>query len=143
MNKLNKDIVKLKLYIKAKCANPAPPVGPALGQCGVNIPLFCKQFNKRTENLYNSVLLPVVITVKQDRSFFFSIKNPPVSRLIFNFISLNQKSNMNRRHDKNTIKMHDICKIAKIKSIEMVGSDKVAAINMICGTAISLGVNII
>lgn len=135
----------VKLQVKAGQANPAPPVGPALGSRGVNIMEFCKAFNAQTQNLPNvkpGTPLPVVITVYSDRSFTFIIKTPPATILIKDAISLEKGSS-----NPNTVKVGKINraqleKIAKIKQPDLTAGDLSAAVRTLAGSARSMGVDV-
>lgn len=131
----------IKLQIPAGNANPAPPVGPALGQHGVNIMDFCKQFNAKTQN-QPGMIIPVVITVYTDRSFTFICKTPPAAVLIKKLAGLDKASD-----EPNTTKVAAITRaqaeeIAKTKMADLNAADIDAAIEMIKGTARSMGVTV-
>ncbi len=132
----------IKLQIPAGKANPAPPVGPALGQHGVNIMEFCKQFNARTQQLGDSVI-PVIITVYQDRSFTFITKTPPVSNLIKKAIKLESGSKMPQKDKVGKIKMADVKKIAETKLPDLNCIKVDSAASQVIGTARSMGVEVI
>jgi large subunit ribosomal protein L11 len=104
----------IKLQIPAGKANPAPPVGPALGQHGVNIMEFCKQFNARTQSLGDSII-PIIITVYQDRSFTFITKTPPVSNLLKKATKIQSGSKMPQKDKVGKVKMADVKQIAQTK----------------------------
>lgn len=131
----------IKLQIPAGNANPAPPVGPALGQHGVNIMDFCKQFNAKTQD-QPGMIIPVVITVYTDRSFTFICKTPPAAVLIKKLAGLDKASD-----EPNTTKVAAITRaqaeeIAKTKMADLNAADLDAAIEMIKGTARSMGVTV-
>ncbi|MEO1228489.1 MAG: 50S ribosomal protein L11 [Myxococcota bacterium] len=145
-----KMMAKIKLQVPAGKANPAPPVGPSLGQHGVNIMDFCKQFNARTqEQAKDGLLIPVEITVYQDRSFSFITKSPPASVLIKKTIGLhlNKKPSSGSR-EPGKVKVGKItreqCKqIAEIKFEDMNASSIDQAANTIAGTARSMGIDVV
>ena len=110
---MKKTIGTIKLQILAGKANPAPPIGPALGQKGLNIASFCKQFNDKTSNKDASIKLPVVITVYANRTFDFVIKEPPVSSLIKQHLNLQKGSSLPGRKNVSNITKEAIMKIAK------------------------------
>jgi large subunit ribosomal protein L11 len=132
----------IKLQIPAGKANPAPPVGPALGQHGVNIMDFCKQFNAKTQQAGNTII-PVVITVYQDRSFTFITKTPPTSVLIKEATKLKSGSKMPQKDKVAKIKMDEIRKIAELKLPDLNCSTVESAVNQVVGTCKSMGVEII
>ena len=132
----------VKLQIPAGKANPAPPVGPALGQHGVNIMEFCKQFNARTQKEGDTVI-PVVITIYQDRSFTFITKTPPVSILIKQVTKLKSGSKMPQKDKVAKIKMADVKKIAETKLPDLNCLTVQSAVNQVLGTCKSMGVEVI
>jgi large subunit ribosomal protein L11 len=132
----------VKLQIPAGKANPAPPVGPALGQHGVNIMEFCKQFNARTQKEGDTVI-PVVITIYQDRSFTFITKTPPVSILIKQVTKLKSGSKMPQKDKVGKIKMADVKKIAETKLPDLNCLTVQSAINQVVGTCKSMGVEVV
>lgn len=132
----------VKLQIPAGKANPAPPVGPALGQHGVNIMEFCKQFNARTQKEGDTVI-PVVITIYQDRSFTFITKTPPTSILIKQATKLKSGSKMPQKDKVAKIKMADVKKIAESKLPDLNCLTVQSAINQVVGTCKSMGVEVI
>ena len=132
----------VKLQIPAGKANPAPPVGPALGQHGVNIMEFCKQFNARTQKEGDTVI-PVVITIYQDRSFTFITKTPPTSILIKQVTKLKSGSKMPQKDKVAKIKMADVKKIAESKLPDLNCLTVESAINQVVGTCKSMGVEVI
>jgi len=137
-----KKIVKqIKLQVEAGKANPAPPVGPALGQAGLNIMEFCKQFNERTKAQIG-IKLPVVITVFSDRSFTFITKSPPASLLIKKVLGLDSGSATPHVTKVGTIKKAQLEEIAKTKMEDLSANDLDAAIKIIAGTCRSMGVNV-
>ena len=137
-----KTIGFIKLQIQAGQATPAPPVGPALGQHGVNIMDFCKQFNAQTSG-QPGMLIPVEITVYQDRSFSFITKTPPAAELIKKEIGLKSGSPESNREKVGTITREQLRKIAQIKKPDLNAVDEEAAMRMIAGTARSMGVEVV
>ena len=131
----------IKLQIPAGQANPAPPVGPALGQHGVNIMEFCKAFNAKTQDRMGD-LIPVEITVFADRSFTFITKTPPASSLILKKTNLKKGSGEPNKEKVGIIKKSHIKEIAEIKMKDLNASSLESAMSMIAGTARSMGVNI-
>jgi len=131
----------IKLQIPAGKANPAPPVGPALGQHGVNIMEFCKAFNAKTQDQLDD-LIPVEITVYADRSFTFITKTPPASSLILKKINLEKGSGEPNKEKVGEIKRSQIKEIAELKMEDLNASSIEAAMSMIEGTARSMGVNV-
>lgn len=129
----------IKLQIPAGGANPAPPVGPALGQKGVNIMDFCKQFNAKTQD-QAGMIIPVVITVYADRSFSFITKTPPAPVLLKKAANLDKASGEPNRHKVATITKAQAEEIAKTKMVDLNASDLDSATAMICGTARSMGI---
>ena len=129
----------IKLQIPAGKANPAPPVGPALGQHGVNIMEFCKAFNAKTQEQMGKII-PVVITVYADRTFSFITKTPPASSLILEASNLKKGSGEPNKEKVGTISMSKIEEIAKIKIPDLNTNDLSAASKMIKGTARSMGI---
>ena len=132
----------IRLQIPAGSANPAPPVGPALGQAGVNIMDFCKQFNSATQS-QSGTIIPVVITVYADRSFSFITKSPPASILIKKGASLAAGANNPGREVVGSIKRSQLAEIAKQKKEDLNARDEDAAINIIAGTARSMGIEVV
>jgi len=136
-----KVIGKIKLQIPGGQANPAPPVGPALGQHGVNIMEFCKSFNAKTSD-NQGTLIPVEITVYADRSFDFITKTPPAAVLIKEAIGLESGSGEPDVNKVGSISREDLKKIAETKMEDLNAADIDAAISMIAGTARSMGVTV-
>jgi large subunit ribosomal protein L11 len=132
----------IKLQIPAGKANPAPPVGPALGQHGVNIMEFCKQFNARTQKAGDTVI-PVIITVYQDRSFTFVTKTPPTSILIKQALKLQSGSKMPNKDKVGKLKMDQIRQIAQTKLPDLNCSTVEAAMRQVIGTCGSMGVDVV
>jgi len=132
----------VKLQIPAGKANPAPPVGTALGPQGINIMAFCKEFNAKTQDKAGDIL-PVVISVFSDKSFTFITKNPPVSRMILKELGLESGSKVPNRDKVGKLKKSQVKKLATQKKADMrVRSDE-AAMRLVEGTARSMGVDII
>lgn len=137
-----KVMTQIKLQIKAGVANPAPPVGPALGQHGLNIMEFCSAFNERTKEQMGLVI-PVVITVYQDRSFSFITKTPPASVLIKKAVGLESGSATPGRATAGTISRAKLKEIAEMKMVDLNAGSPEAAIKIIAGTARSMGLEIV
>jgi large subunit ribosomal protein L11 len=131
----------IKLQVAAGKANPSPPVGPALGQHGVNIMEFCKAFNAKTQNLEPGLPTPVVITVYNDRSFSFITKTPPAAVLIKKALGLKSGSGRPNTEKVGTITRAQMEEIAKTKEEDLTASNMDAAVRSIAGTARSMGVN--
>ncbi|MFI1919050.1 50S ribosomal protein L11 [Nocardia sp. NPDC020380] len=131
----------IKLQIKAGMANPAPPVGPALGQHGVNIMEFCKAYNAATESQRGDVV-PVEITVYEDRSFDFKLKTPPAARLLLKAAGIQKGSAEPHRLKVAQITMDQVREIAKTKQTDLNANDIDAAAKIIAGTARSMGITI-
>tara|TARA_B110001454_G_scaffold16046_1_gene14380 strand:- start:28025 stop:28450 length:426 start_codon:yes stop_codon:yes gene_type:complete len=129
----------IKLQIPAGKANPAPPVGPALGQHGVNIMEFCKQFNARTSKLGDDII-PIIITVYQDRSFTFITKTPPVSSLIKKALKLTSGSKQPQKDKVGKIKLAEVKAIATTKLPDLNCMKVESAMNQVVGTAKSMGI---
>ena len=129
----------IKLQIPAGKATPAPPVGPALGQHGVNIVAFTKEFNDRTKN-DAGLIIPVVITVYEDRSFTFVTKTPPAAVLIKKACGIDKSSGVPNKNKVATISKADVQKIAETKMPDLNAASLDAAISMIAGTARSMGI---
>jgi large subunit ribosomal protein L11 len=135
----------IKLQVAAGEAKPAPPVGPALGQKGVNIMEFCKAFNAQTQNLPNvdkGTPLPVVITVYSDRSFTFIIKTPPASVLLRKKLKLEKGSSVPNKNKVGKITRKQLEEIALMKTPDLTAADLNAAVRTIAGTARSMGIEI-
>ncbi len=133
-----KVISTIKLQIPAGQANPSPPVGPALGQAGVNIMEFCKAFNARTQDK-QGLIIPVVITVYADRSFTFITKTPPAAVLLKKAAGIEKGSGEPNRNKVGTVSRDKIKEIAEIKMQDLNANDLEAAMRMIEGTARSMG----
>ena len=132
----------IKLQIPAGKANPAPPVGPALGQHGVNIMEFCKQFNARTQQMGDNVI-PIIITVYQDRTFTFITKTPPVPNLIKKALKLESGSKMPQKDKVGKIKMAEVKKIAETKLPDLNCLKVESAMSQVVGSARSMGIEVI
>ena len=136
-----KVIGMIKLQLAAGKATPAPPVGPALGQHGVNIMGFCKEFNARTAN-QAGMIIPVVITVYQDRSFSFILKTPPAAVLLKKAAGIESGSSNSIRNKVATVSIDKVREIAELKMPDLNASSVETAISMIKGTARSMGIEI-
>ncbi len=132
----------IKLQIPAGRANPSPPVGPALGQQGVNIPQFCKAFNAETANIEAGLITPVVITVYADRSFSFETKTPPAAVLIKKEAGIPKGSGEPNKTKVGKITKDQVRKIAEIKMNDLNTKDIEAAMRSVEGTARSMGVRV-
>jgi large subunit ribosomal protein L11 len=132
---------QIKLHVTAGSANPAPPVGPALGQHGVNIMQFCKQFNDQTKNR-EGLILPVVISVYEDRTFSFIIKSPPSSVLLKRAANLAKASGTSGKEVIGTVTKKQVEEIAKQKMQDLNTSDMAQAMKIIQGTARSMGITV-
>jgi len=132
----------IKLQVKAGQANPSPPVGPALGQKGVNIMEFCKAFNAQTQGMEPGLPVPVIITVYNDRSFTFITKTTPASVLIRKALGLKSGSQKPGSNIVGTIKREQLEEIAKAKEPDLTAADMDAAVRTIAGTARSMGINV-
>ena len=130
---------QIKLHVPAAQANPAPPVGPALGQHGVNIMQFCKQFNDQTKGR-DGLILPVVISVYEDRTFTFIIKSPPSSILLKRAANLAKASGMSGKEIIGKVTKKQVEEIAKLKMSDLNTSDMEQAVKVIAGTARSMGI---
>ena len=131
----------VKLQVPAGQANPAPPVGTALGPHGVNIMDFCKQFNSQTQN-QPGMIIPVELTVYKDRSFSFIMKTPPAAVLLKKELGLDKGSPMSNRDKVGKVTRAQLQKIAELKMPDLNASDIDAAIKIIAGTARSMGVEV-
>jgi len=134
-----KIIAQIKLHVPAGQANPAPPVGPALGQHGVNIMQFCKQFNDKTKGK-EGLILPAVISVYEDKSFTFIIKSPPTSILIKRAANLAKASGNAGKEIIGKITLKQVEEVAKLKLADLNTSNMEEAIKVIKGTARSMGI---
>jgi large subunit ribosomal protein L11 len=136
-----KVLTKIKLQISAGAASPAPPVGPALGQHGVNIMEFCKAFNAQTQ-ASGSTIVPVEITVYEDRSFTFITKTPPAAVLLREALGIDKGSGEPNRHKVGTVTREQVRAIAETKAPDLNANDVDAAMKIIEGTARSMGVEV-
>ena len=132
----------VKLQVPAGQANPAPPIGPALGQHGVNIMEFCKQFNAKTQKMEPGLVIPVLLTVYQDKSFTFILKTPPMSILIKKELGLAKGSSVPNKDKVGSLTKSQVEKIAKVKLPDLNVNDLAAAMRTVEGTARSMGVDI-
>jgi len=132
----------IKLQISAGKANPAPPIGPALGAAGLNIMGFCKEFNAKTQDKGGDIL-PVVITVYQDKSFTFICKKPPVAEALKKALGIEKGSGVPNRDKVGTITRSQAQQIAQDKMQDMNARDLEAAINIVLGTARSMGIDFV
>jgi len=133
----------IKLQIPAGGANPSPPVGPALGQRGLNIMDFCKSFNDKTKNLEKGAPIPVIITAYKDKSFDFITKLPPVSYYLKKAAKIKKGNSTPGRTLVGKVKMSDIEKIAQEKMDDLNAIDIKGAVNMVKGSAVSMGMEVI
>jgi len=132
----------IKLQVKAQEANPSPPVGPALGQHGVNIMEFCKAFNAQTQPIEKGLPIPVVITVYSDRSFTFIMKTPPASILLKKAAGIKSGSGRPNTEKVGTVTRAQLEEIAKTKEPDLTAADLDAAVRTIAGSARSMGLNV-
>ncbi len=130
----------IKLQVPAQEANPSPPVGPALGQHGVNIMEFCKAFNAQTQSIEKGMPVPVVITVYSDRSFTFIMKTPPASILLKKAAGIQKGSGVPNRDKVGKVNREQLEEIARIKEPDLTAADMDAAVRTIAGTARSMGI---
>lgn len=130
----------IKLQVPAQEANPSPPVGPALGQHGVNIMEFCKAFNAQTQNLEKGMPVPVVITVYSDRSFTFIMKTPPAAILLKKAAGIQKGSGVPNRDKVGKVTRAQLEEIAKTKDPDLTAADMDAAVRTIAGSARSMGI---
>ena len=136
-----KEVAKIKLRIPAGAANPSPPVGPALGQHGLNIMQFCKEFNARTAD-QKGMVIPVVITAFADRSFTFVTKTPPAPVLIMKAAKVEKGSGEPNKTKVGSVTMAQVEEIAKLKLPDLNAMDLEAAVRSIMGTARSMGIEV-
>ena len=136
-----KIVAMVKLQCPAGAANPAPPVGTALGPQGVNIMEFCKQFNARTQS-QAGMIIPVIVTIYQDRSFTFITKTPPAANLLLREAGVDKGSAQPNRTKVGTVTRAQLAKIAELKMQDLNAMDLEAAMNMIAGTARSMGLEV-
>ena len=132
----------IKLQVPAGSANPSPPIGPALGQQGVNIMEFCKQFNAQTQKVEKGLPIPVIITVYSDRSFTFVMKTPPAAVLIRKAIGIEKGSGTPNTAKVGKISRKQLEEIAKLKTPDLTAADLEAAVRTIAGSARSMGVDV-
>jgi large subunit ribosomal protein L11 len=132
----------IKLQVPAGAANPSPPIGPALGQQGVNIMEFCKQFNAQTQKLEKGLPIPVIITVYSDRSFTFVMKTPPAAVLIRKAIGIEKGSGTPNTAKVGKISRKQLEEIARMKQPDLTAADLDAAVRTIAGSARSMGVDV-
>jgi len=137
-----KVVANIKLQVPAGQANPSPPIGPALGQHGVNIMEFCKAFNAKTQG-QEGMIIPVVITVFADRSFTFITKTPPASILLKKTAQIAKGSSEPNRNKVAKVTKSQVEEIAKLKMVDLNARDLDAAIRTIAGTARSMGIEIV
>ena len=136
-----KEIAQIKLQVPAGQANPTPPVGPALGQHGVNIMEFCKGFNAQTQNVDAGAPVPVVITVYSDRSFTFEMKTPPASFLLKKAAGIKSGSGEPNSKKVGTVTRAQLEEIVNIKTPDLTAADMDAAVRTIAGSARSMGLD--
>lgn len=136
-----KVLTQIKLQVPGGQANPAPPIGPALGQHGVNIMEFCKQFNAKTQDRQGTVL-PVVLTVYEDKSFTFILKSPPVAIMLKKVAGIAKASGQPNRVKIGKVTLQDVEKIAKDKMNDLNTNNLQAAVRIVEGTARSMGIEI-
>ena len=133
----------VKLQVPAGQATPSPPIGPALGQQGVNIMEFCKAFNAQTQNQEQGVPVPTVITVYADRSFSFEIRTPPASYLIRRAARLDKGAQAPGRETAGAVRVAQLREIAETKMVDLNADDVDSAVRMLAGTARSMGVQVV
>ena len=139
---MKKVIAEIKLQIPAGQANPSPPVGPALGQRGVNIMEFCKAFNARTQG-QEGLIIPVIITVYADRSFTFVTKTPPASVLLKRAAGVEKGSGESKRKVVGQVTKAQVEEIARLKMPDLTAKDVEAAVRTVAGTARSMGLTVV
>ena len=138
-----KEVTKLvKLQVPAGKANPAPPVGPALGQAGVNIMEFCKAFNAKTQEMESGLPIPVVISVYKDRSFDFVTKTPPASVLLKKAAKIQKGSSEPNKNKVGTVTQAQLKEIAELKAPDLNAYDAESGMKIIAGTARSMGLEV-
>ena len=137
-----KIVALIKLQVPAGKANPSPPIGPALGQRGLNIMEFCKAFNAQTQKMEPGLMLPVVITAYQDKSFTFILKSPPASVLIRKALKLEKGSSKPHTDKVGKLTRAQAEEIAKMKQPDLTAADMDAAVRTIAGSARSMGVDV-
>lgn len=131
----------VKLQIAAGAASPAPPVGPALGQHGLNIMGFCKEFNAKTQDMEKGLPVPVVITVYADKSFTFETKTTPASTLLMKELGLKKGSSVPNKDKVGQVTRQQLEKVAEMKMPDLSANDMDAAVKIIAGTARSMGID--
>jgi len=136
-----KEVAKVKLQIPAGIANPSPPVGPALGQHGLNIMGFCKEFNARTQD-QKGTIIPVIITVYADRSFSFITKTPPAPVLLMKAAKIEKGSGEPNRNKVGSVSAGQVEEIARLKMPDLNAASLEAAVKSIMGTARSMGIEV-
>ena len=132
----------IKLQVAAGQANPSPPVGPALGQHGLNIMEFCKAFNAQTQSMENGAPVPVIISVYNDRSFTFEVKTPPASFLLKKAAGIKSGSGRPNTEKVGTVTRAQLEEIVKTKEADLTAADMDAAVRTIAGSARSMGLNV-
>ncbi len=132
----------IKLQVAAGMANPSPPVGPALGQHGVNIMEFCKAFNAKTDSMDKGMPIPVIISVYNDRSFTFETKTPPASYLLKKAAGIKSGSGRPNTEKVGTVTRAQLEEIAQIKDADLTAADLDAAVRIIAGSARAMGLNV-
>ena len=137
-----KVVAEVKLQIPAGAANPSPPVGPALGQRGVNIMEFCKQFNAQTQ-AQQGLIIPVIITVYADRSFTFITKTPPASILLKRAAGIEKGSGIPHKNKVGTVTKQQVKEIAQLKTPDLTAGSLDAAMRTVEGTARSMGIDVV
>ncbi|MCP1335173.1 50S ribosomal protein L11 [Futiania mangrovi] len=137
-----KIVGSLKLQVPAGKANPSPPIGPALGQRGLNIMEFCKAFNAQTQGMEPGMPIPVVITVYQDKSFTFAMKTPPASFFLKRAASVGKGSKAPGREGAGSVTMAQVREIAEAKMKDLNANDVEAAMQMVIGSARSMGLEV-
>tara|TARA_Y100001968_G_C19181106_1_gene630459 strand:+ start:262 stop:696 length:435 start_codon:yes stop_codon:yes gene_type:complete len=133
----------IRLQVPAGQANPSPPIGPALGQAGLNIMEFCKAFNAETQNLEQGMPVPVVITAYADRTFSFITKTPPASYFLKKAAKITQGANSPSREVAGQVTMKQVLEIAEAKKVDLNAADINQAAKMIAGTARSMGIEVL
>ncbi len=138
-----KVVNQVKLQIPAGKANPSPPIGPALGAAGVNIPMFCKEFNARTQkDAGEGLIIPTIITVYADRTFSFELRTPPAAVLLKKAARIDKGSGEPNKNKVGTVRWAQVEDIAKVKMPDLNTTDIEAAKRIIAGTARSMGLNV-
>ena len=138
-----KVVNQVKLQIPAGRANPSPPIGPALGAAGVNIPMFCKEFNARTQkDAGEGLIIPTIITVYADRTFSFELRTPPAAVLLLKAAKIDKGSGEPNKTKVATVRWSEVEEIAKVKMPDLNTKDIESAKRTIAGTARSMGINV-